>query len=222
MPVAGRVRSAAPDLECRMLLNIDVHQYRHPTYPVQPWILERWSPRAMSGEPLSAQEIGSLFEAARWAPSAGNSQPWRLLYATRTGPHWQTFLDLLVEGNRRWAQHAGLLAVVTSRTLSERDGKPAPTYAYSTGSAWMALALQGVSMGLVVHGMAGFDYEKARRDLAVPEEFAVQAMLAVGRQGRIEDLPPDLQEREKPSGRKEVAEIAWEGGFETRPPADGG
>ncbi len=205
-----------------MLLGIDVHDYRHPTNPIQPWIVERWSPRAMSGEPLTAEEIGSLFEAARWAPSSGNSQPWRFLYGTRTGPHWQTFLDLLVEGNRRWAKDAGLLVVVTSRALSERDGKPDPTHAYSAGAAWMALALQAVSMGFVVHGMAGFDYEKARRDLAVPDNFAVLAMLSVGRQGRIEDLPPDLQEREKPSGRKEIAEIAWEGGFGDRPPAAAG
>lgn len=205
-----------------MLLGIDVHQFRRPAFPVQPWILERWSPRAMSGEPLSTEEIGSLFEAAHWAPSASNTQPWRFLYGTRTGPHWQTFLDLLVEGNRRWAKDAALLAVATTRAISERSGKPDPTAAYSAGAAWMALALQGASMGLVVHGMAGFDYEKARRDLAVPEEFAVLAMLAVGRQGRLSDLPPDLQEREKPSGRKPLAEVAWEGGFGDRPPAPAG
>ncbi len=200
-----------------MLLDIDVHQYRHPGHPIRPWIVERWSPRAMSGEPLTAEEIATLFEAARWAPSSGNSQPWRFLYGTRTGPHWQTFLDLLVEGNRRWAKGAGLLAVATSRAISAHTGQPDPSHAYSTGAAWMALALQGVSMGFVVHGMAGFDYEKARRDLGVPDDFAVLAMLAVGRQGRIEDLPPDLQAREKPSGRKEIAEIAWEGGFAQAP-----
>lgn len=200
-----------------MFFDIDIHLHRHPNHPIHPLLLERWSPRAMSGESLDASEVGSLFEAARWAPSAGNGQPWRFLYATRDSEHWPTFLGLLVDSNRRWAKDAALLAVVVARITSERSGKPNRTHAYESGSAWMALALQATHMGLVAHGMGGFDYERARAELAVPEEFAVQAMFAVGRPGRIEQLPPDLQEREKPSGRKLIEEIAWLGGFS--PPA---
>lgn len=200
-----------------MFFDIDIHQHRHPTFAIHPLLLERWSPRAMTGGGLTHDEIGSLFEAARWAPSGGNGQPWRFLYATRDSEHWESFLGLLVESNRRWAKDAGLLAVVVSRTTSERSGKPAGTHAYDAGAAWMALALQGTSIGLVVHGMAGFDYERARIELKVPEDHAVQAMLAVGRPGKIEQLPPDLQEREKPSGRKPLDEIAWPGGFSQKP-----
>lgn len=200
-----------------MFFDIEIRAHRHPDFPIEPWLLERWSPRAMSGESLSPGEIGSLFEAARWAPSGSNGQPWRFLYATRDGAHWESFFGLLVEANRRWAKEAALLAVVVSRTTSEKSGKPARTHAYDTGAAWMALALQGTAMGLVVHGMAGFDYERARTELAVPDDHAVEAMLAVGRPGSIEDLPADLQEREKPSGRKGLAEVAWEGVFDSRP-----
>lgn len=200
-----------------MFFDIDVRDHRHPDHLVEPWLLERWSPRAMSGESLSSREIGSLFEAARWAPSGGNGQPWRFLYATRDGTHWESFLGLLVDANRRWAKKAALLAVVISRATSENSGKPSRTHAYDAGAAWMALALQGTAMGLVVHGMAGFDYERAQAELRVPEDHAVQAMFAVGLPGRIADLPPELQEREKPSGRRALVEIAWEGEFDSRP-----
>ena len=154
-----------------------------------------------------------LFEAARWAPSSFNEQPWRFVYAERDGAHWARFLDLLSEGNRRWAGAAALLVVVVSRTRFERNGNPSRTHSYDTGAAWQNLALQGCRMGLVVHGMAGFDYDRARDVLEVPEAFAVEAMIAVGRPAPAEALPEGLREREVPSGRKPVAEIAFPGVF---------
>jgi len=154
-----------------------------------------------------------LFEAARWAPSSFNEQPWRFVYAERDGTHWPRFLDLLSEGNRRWAAAAAVLIVVLSRTTFERNGHPSRTHSYDTGAAWQNLALQGSQMGLVVHGMAGFDYEKAREILAVPGEFSVQAMIAVGKPAPAEVLPESLREREVPSGRKPVAELVFSGVF---------
>ena len=192
---------------------IDVDRYRQPSYPVETLIRHRWSPRSMSGEPLTEAESMRLFEAARWAPSSFNEQPWRFVYAERDGAHWARFLDLLSEGNRRWAGAAALLVVVVSRTRFERSGNPSRTHSYDTGAAWQNLALQGCRMGLVVHGMAGFDYDRARHVLEVPEAFAVEAMIAVGRPAPAEALPEGLREREVPSGRKPVAEIAFPGVF---------
>jgi nitroreductase len=165
----------------------------------------------MSGEAISELELFTLLEAARWAPSSGNSQPWRFLYARRDTPHWSQFLDLLVERNREWCVNAAALIVFISRTSSEQNGRPLVTHAYDTGAAWMSLALQGSLSGLVVHGMAGFDYAKARTVLNVPEAFAVNAMCAIGRPGRVEDLPEFQRSRETPSQRRPLAESAHEG-----------
>jgi len=196
-----------------MLLNIDVRKYRTPDHPVEPLLVNRWSPRAMSGQPLSGDDLLRLLEAARWAPSSYNEQPWRFLYAQRGGPHWQTFFDLLVEGNQVWAKNAAVLFVVVSRTTFARNNQPNRVHTFDCGAAWQNLALQACAMGLVAHGMVGFDHEKARQVLDVPDDHRVEAMIAVGRPGRIEDLPQRLREREFPSPRKPVSEWAWEGKF---------
>ena len=112
----------------------------------------------------------TLFEAARWAPSTYNEQEWRFLYARRDTPAWALFFDLLVEGNRVWCQRAALLAVVLAHKVFERNGKPNPVHLQDCGHAVENLALQGTAMGLVVHAMQGFDFEKARVTLAVPDD----------------------------------------------------
>jgi nitroreductase len=185
---------------------------RRPEFPVDPRFINRWSPRAMSGEELSESELMTLFEAAKWAPSSSNAQPWRFIYARRNTPAWQPIFDLMVENNQAWAKNAAVLLVVVSRKNFE-NGRPSRTHSYDTGSAWMSLALQGNAKGLVVHGMAGFDYDKARTALDVPDDYDVEAMAAIGKPGNKEDLPPKLQEREFPSPRKSVNEIAFEGRF---------
>jgi nitroreductase len=146
--------------------------------------LDRWSPRAMSGEVLAEEEILRLLEAAAWAPSSFNNQPWRFLYARRDGPRWAEFLGLLTESNRSWAKNAAALFVIVSKTTFDHNGRPSRTHSFDAGAAWENLALQGSRDGLVVHGMEGFDYEKARALLAVPDGYAVEAMAAVGRPGR--------------------------------------
>lgn len=191
--------------------DIDVHEHRQTDHPIEDRFLRRWSPRALSGEPLPDGSLESLFEAARWAPSSYNGQPWRFVYATRDGAHWDDFLDLLVEFNQGWARHAGALIVVASRTTFEHNDKPARTHAFDTGAAWMSLALQASAQGLVAHAMQGFDYERAARVVELPEDHEVHCMVAVGRPGEVEDLPDDLRERETPSDRKPVEEIAFEG-----------
>lgn len=191
----------------------DALDHRQADRPIESIFLKRWSPRAMSGESLSADELMTLFEAARWAPSTFNEQEWRFLYARRDTPHWQTFFDLLMDANKVWCQRAAVLVVVLSHKVFERNGKPNPVHTFDTGAAFENLALQGAAMGLVVHGMAGFDRDKARTALGVPDGYAVEAMIALGRPGDPAELPQELREREKPSGRKPVAEFIREGVF---------
>lgn len=185
--------------------------HRKADHPIQPLILNRWSPRSMSGEPISDEELMALFEAARWAPSCYNSQPWRFLYAKRNTPHFAVFFDLLVDFNKSWCENAAVLGVIASETIFERNKKPSVTHALDTGAAWENLSLEGNARNLVVHGMQGFDYEKAKKTLKIPEAFAVLAMFAVGKPAPKEMLPDELLKREVPSDRKKVSEFAFEG-----------
>lgn len=186
---------------------------RKSEYPIDTVFLDRWSPRAMSGEALSDAELMTLFEAAHWAPSSGNSQPWRFLYARRDTEHWPLFFELLNEGNRTWCHRAAALLVFISRTTNEKSGRALVTHSYDTGAAWMSLALQGWIKGLVVHGMAGFDYARAKDALHVPDDFTVEAMAAVGRRGPKEELPPQHLSREFPSQRRPVADLVFAGPY---------
>jgi nitroreductase len=167
----------------------------------------------MTGEGLTDEVLMSLFEAARWAPSSYNNQPWRFIYAKRNTEHWDRFFNLLVEGNKVWAKNAAVLVVVIARKNFEHNEKPVRTNQFDTGAAWENLALETISRGLAVHGMQGFDYEKARKDLEVPDNFDVVAMMAIGKKGQRNQLPPQLQEREYPNDRKPLKEIVMEGQF---------
>jgi nitroreductase len=191
-------------------------EMRKADHAIEPMFLRRWSPRAMSGEPLSEEELLRLFEAARWAPSTYNEQEWRFLYARRDTPQWPLFFDLLMEANQVWCRRAAVLAVVLARKVFTRNGKPNPVHVFDCGSAWENLALQATTMGLVAHGMAGFDFDKARTALQVPDHFAVAAMFALGRPGDPVDLPPELRERETLSGRRPVSESICEGPYDPR------
>src|SRR2546423_11521694 len=140
----------------------DAQKHRKAEHPIESILLRRWSRRAMSGEPITDKEMMSLFEAARWAPSTYNEQEWRFLYARRDSAHWPVFMDLLMEANRVWCSKAALLCVVLARRTFTHDNQPNPVHLFDAGSAWENLALQATSMGLVSHGMAGFDFQKAR------------------------------------------------------------
>jgi nitroreductase len=187
---------------------------RDPDYDVESLLVERWSPRAMSGEPLEEAEFLPLFEAARWAPSAYNNQHWRFLYATRDDEEWGTFFDLLADANQAWASEAAVLVVLVSKTAYEHNGDPARTHSFDTGAAWENLALEATARGLVAHGMSGFDYEAAAEDLNVPDGFDVEAMVAVGNPAPEDVLPEDYREREMAKGRKPLEEIVVQGGFD--------
>ena len=175
--------------------------------------INRWSPRAMSGELISKDELMSLFEAARWAPSSYNNQPWRFIYGFRNTPAWDTLFNLLVPFNQSWTQHGAALVLIVSHKFFSWEDKPARTHAFDAGAAWENIALQGSFMKLVVHGMEGFDYDQARQVFSIPLTYEVEAMFVVGRIGRKADLPRELQEREFPSTRMPVEQFAFEGMF---------
>jgi nitroreductase len=181
--------------------------------PIAELFLDRWSPRAMSGEPIAQKELMILFEAARWAPSSFNNQPWRIVYARRDSEHWPLFSSLLVESNRIWANKAAALLVFISKKIFDHNGKPARTHSFDTGAAWENLALQGTLRGYVVHGMQGFDYDRAMSALEIPDEYQVEAMVAVGKPGAPESLPEKLQEIETPNDRRPLAQTICEGPF---------
>lgn len=196
-----------------MELTEEVKQNRTSEYDISPLILNRWSPRAMSGEELSDEELLPLFEAARWAPSSFNAQPWRFIYAKRNTDNWDKFLNLLAEGNKAWAHKASVLVVIISRKNFEHNNKPSITHVFDTGAAWENLALEGANRGLAVHGMEGFDYEKAAKDLEIPDDYEVMAIIAIGKRGKKEDLPEQMQKMEAPSTRKPLNEVIMEGKF---------
>jgi nitroreductase len=186
---------------------------RRAQYDINPLLLHRWSPRAMSGEEIPDMELMRLFEAARWAPSSYNGQPWRFIYVKRNTEHWDKLFNLMVDFNKSWAKSAAVLVVVISRKNFEHDEKPSVTHQFDAGAAWENLALQAETQGLVTHGMQGFDYEKARRDLSIPDVFDVMAMVAIGKPAPKEVLSAEFQKREQPSDRKQLSEIIMEGKF---------
>jgi len=192
---------------------MNISDFRRPDFEVDQIFLNRWSPRSMSGDEISREVLFSLFEAARWAPSSNNNQPWRFIFARRKTDYWPVFFDLLTEQNKVWTKNAAALIVVVSKKTFDYNEKPARTHSYDAGAAWENFALQGSLKGLVVHGMQGFDYDRARTALNIPDVFQVEAMIAVGMPGRKEDLPEALQERESPSPRKNFSEIVMEGSF---------
>ena len=186
---------------------------RKADYSIDSLFLDRWSPRAMTGEAVAEEDLLVLFEAARWAPSSYNNQPWRILYARRDSEHWPLFFNLMVEFNQSWAKEAGALVVFISRTHFDFNGEPSVTHSFDTGAAWENMALQGWLKGLVVHGMQGFDYDRARADLNIPEGFQVEAMAAIGKAADASMLSEDLRAKESPSDRRTLDQTICEGPF---------
>src|SRR5262245_41678286 len=171
-------------------------EHRQADHAIDSLFLDRWSPRAMSGEEIPEEDLMVLFEAARWAPSSYNDQPWRMLYARRGNEHWPLFFDLLVDLNKAWARNASVLVLFISKTTLTLNGKPSITHSFDAGAAWENLALQATLKGYVVHGMQGFDYERARTALNIPDGYRVEAMVAIGKPGKKEELSEELQKRE--------------------------
>ncbi len=195
----------------------------HPTdnrtadHDVDPQFVTRWSPRAFTSEPIPDAVLFSILEAARWAPSAFNGQPWVFVYARRDTPAWGPLFDALIPYNQAWVQLASALMFIASdkfRRVEGRDPAAHPSHSFDAGAAWAYLALQAQKLGWAAHGMAGFERDKAHAATGLPEsDYRIEAAIAVGRPTEASVLPEAYQAREVPSLRKPVSAFAFEGRF---------
>ncbi len=191
--------------------------HRQADHEIDPIFLKRWSPRAFSEESIAAEDLFRLFEAARWAPSSYNAQPWRFIYARRDDANWASLLSLLNPFNASWAKDAAALVVIVSKPTLRVPGKdeetPNYTHSFDAGAAWGSLALQASLLGWQAHGMAGFDHQRTIDELKLPQGYRPEAVVAIGRPGDKTRLPEGLQARETPSQRDPIANYVFEGAF---------
>jgi nitroreductase len=184
-------------------------------HDIDPRFLARWSPRAFTGEDMPDEVLMSLFEAARWAPSASNIQPWRFVYARRGTPQWAPLFDALMDMNQAWVERASVLAYAISDRFRRRPGaEPTPnrSHSFDTGAAWAYLALQAQHMGWAAHGMGGFHVAKAHEATGAPEsDYRIEAAIAIGRPTSADVLPESYRAREVPSGREPAESFVFEG-----------
>jgi nitroreductase len=181
--------------------------------PIHDLLRNRWSPRAFADKDVPPDVLRSVFEAARWAPSSNNEQPWAYLVATKDDPeNFAKLLGTLVEFNQNWAKHAPVLAISVAHLNNARDGKPNRVALHDVGSASAQLTLEANARGLFVHQMAGFDANKARETFHIPEDWQPVAAMAIGYAGDPASLPQPLRDRElSPRTRKPLSEIAMTG-----------
>lgn len=182
---------------------------------VDPIFYGRWSPRAFRDEPVPEEHVEAVLEAARWAPSSYNEQPWRFVVATEDDDR-ERFADALLDANRAWAEDAPILGFVVAKTTFEHDGRENPHARFDAGAAWMSLALQAHQLGLHVHAMGGIDYEAAAEAVGLPEDHEVVCAIALGYRAEPDVLPDEVADDElPPSDRKPLDEIVHEGSFGT-------
>lgn len=182
-------------------------------YPINDLLRRRWSPRAFADQMIEPGKLRSLFEAARWAPSSFNEQPWAFIVATSQNPQEHALLlSCLIEGNQRWAQQAPVLMVSVAKLNFEQTGKPNRHAFHDVGLAMGSLLVEATELGLVVHQMAGFFPEKVREIYGVPEGFEPLTAIAVGYPGEVGQLPERLRERElAPRSRKPIESFVFQG-----------
>lgn len=186
------------------------------TYPINELIARRWSPRAFDPERrVDRTTLGTLFEAARWAPSAGNMQPWRFIVGVNFDRTHKAVLETLADGNQRWCMNAPVLFIAVSALNFPDEDKPNGHALHDLGLALENIFLQAVDLGLYCHLMAGFDPEKVRQSFGVPEGYQPMTAGAVGYPGNINDLSESLRQRElQPRKRRPLKETVFTGSWE--------
>ncbi len=181
-----------------MPVDLDRNKTARTRFPIAKNIAQRWSPCSFRPDSLTTEQIGSLFEAARWAASSFNDQPWRFVYAVKSEnlSGFNRILGTLMDRNQAWAREAGMLAIVCASTVSKRTGKPNPKAIYDTGQAVANLSTQATTMGLHVHQMGGFSADASRKVLDIPADWEPIVALAIGHRGDPQSLAPEMQQRE--------------------------
>ena len=190
---------------------------RQPEHDIDSLFVQRWSPRGFKPVTIERSTLLQLFEAARWAPSAYNAQPWRFIYSLRDSAQWPSFVELLSEYNRAWAEHASALVLIISRkTFFQADKQQhvdVKTHSFDAGAAWAHFALQAYLKGWATHAIGGYDQKLARERLNIPDDYHLEAIIAVGQLGSAGHLSEALQAREKPTPRRPLAGFVAEGQF---------
>jgi nitroreductase len=182
-------------------------------YPVLDLIKNRWSPRAFSTDPIEEEKIFSMLEAARWAPSCFNEQPWNfILFRKENKEEFNRIIEVLSPGNQLWAKNAPLIILSLAKTIFDRNGKENKHALHDVGAAVTNLTLQAADMGLYVHQMAGFDMERARKLFNIPDKFEPVSAIAIGYYGSLKDLSEDFQKSESAvRRRKPISGFTFEG-----------
>jgi len=175
--------------------------------PIHDLVRRRWSPRAFSERPVETEKLRSVLEAARWAPSSRNEQPWAYVVATREDPEgYEALLGVLMPMNQAWAHKAPVLILTLAHTQLEKDGTPNRHGFYDAGQATANMLIQATSLGLVTHQMGGFDVEAARQRFHVPSGWEPVSVMALGYPGEVESLPDQFREREMEQRRRKPLE----------------
>lgn len=186
-------------------------------HPIAEFFTGRWSPRAFAADSISEPELLGLLEAARWAPSGLNVQPWRFVYSFRGEGDFDAVVSSLWEGNQIWAKNAAALITIAAKTTLIPPGSdkevPNPAFGFDAGAAWGYFAIQAHLNGWATHAMGGFDPAKAAEAIALPEGYALQAIIAIGKKGNAAGLPEQLRQRELPNGRRPVKDSVFHGKF---------
>jgi nitroreductase len=194
---------------------MDMHKPAPIDFPVHELIRDRWSPRSFADKVIPEEVLRSLFEAARWAPSSNNEQPWAYIVATKDDKvNFNKILGTLVEFNASWAKNAAALAIAVAELTFAKTHAPNRNAQYDTGAATAFLSVEATARGLAVHQMAGFDPDRARQAFAIPEGWEALAAIAIGYPGSPDALPPKLRDRElAPRTRKPIREFAMTGSW---------
>ena len=183
------------------------------TFDIHPIIKKRWSPRAFQSTPIQKETVQRLLEAARWAPSSFNEQPWRFMVGFKGDDTWQKIHDTMVEFNQQWAGNAPVLIMAIGNKISSK-GKTNAVYQYDVGQSMAYLTFQATEEGLATHQMGGFSKEKAIELFGLPEDHEPIALIAIGRQDKPGALSPDFEKMEKsPRVRKPFDELVFAGKF---------
>lgn len=193
-------------------INEVVRELRKPETKLAPLFLNRWSSRAYSTKAVSDEDLYTVLEAARWAPSARNDQPWRFITA-KTPEQLATFHSFILPANLEWAQHAPVLVLLASHQNRE-TGEPNAYHTFDAGTAYGMLALQAELLGLATHAIGGFDREKAQEMLGLPEDMEAHILITIGYRGDKDMLSDALQEREQPNTRRSLKELMYEGKYQ--------